>query len=386
MIIIMLACWKNWSITATTALRQPNVKRFTCCCSRRRRIKRNPAWYDYQGQSIRPLSSDTSTNDQSTIPTTTTITNSHHHHRLSAPRSLSSLDGKVAIVTGSTQGLGEAVARLFRERGVSGLVICGRNEERGRAVTRDLNTTTNNNHNANSACRAVFVPGDLAQVDVCRRIVATAKETFGRVDILVNAAAVTDRGGIADTTPELWDWMMNINVRAPFLLMQESIQLMKEQEPLSILSPQQQQQQQQQAEHSSVMKPSIGTIVNIGSVAAYGCVPTLLPYAISKGALVTMTKNMAYATMRDRIRINTLNIGWMDTPGEHVIQTRYENAPPDWLAQAEAQQPFGRLLKPAEVARAVAFLASEESGLMTGSIVDYGQFVHGAGAMEPPPP
>ena len=262
----------------------------------------------------------------------------------------SSLAGKYAIVTGSTQGLGEAIARLFVERGVAGLVICGRHRERGAAVAAALNS---------DACQVHFVQADLANVEDCRRIVAAADRHFGTVHVLVNAAGVSDRGTIWDTTPELWDWIMAVNVRAPFLLIQESIKIMRREDVA-------------------------GSIVNIGSVSAYGSVPFLTPYATSKGALMTLTKNVAYAVMRDRIRINMLNIGWMDTPGENVIQHKYHDAGEDWLEKAEAGMPFGRLLKPEEVARAVAFLASEESGMMTGSIVDFDQSVQGAGSQPIP--
>ncbi len=89
--------------------------------------------------------------------------------------------------------------------------------------------------------------------------------------------------------------------------------------------------------------------------------------------------------MPDHIRLNGLNIGWMDTPGEHSIQLRFHNADPDWLAAAEKGQPFGRLLKPQEVARAVAYLASDESGMMTGSIIDFDQQVVGAAESSPHP-
>jgi NAD(P)-dependent dehydrogenase (short-subunit alcohol dehydrogenase family) len=261
-----------------------------------------------------------------------------------------SLAGKYAIVTGSTQGLGEAIARLFVERGAAGLIICGRNAERGKAVADDLNSDT---------CPVHFVQADLANVEDCRRIVAAADEHFGTVHILVNAAGVSDRGTVWNTTPELWDWIMAINVRAPFLLIQESIKMMRR-------------------------EGVEGSIVNIGSVSAYGSVPFLTPYATSKGALMTLTKNVAYAIMRHRIRINMLNIGWMDTPGENIIQRKYHNAEDGWLENAESGMPFGRLLKPEEVARAVAFLASDESGMMTGSIVDFDQSVQGAGAQPIP--
>ena len=262
-----------------------------------------------------------------------------------------SLVGKYAIVTGSTQGLGEAIARLFVERGIAGLIVCGRNEARGTAVAAELNS---------ESCQVHFVQADLANVEECRQIVTVADEKFGSLDILVNSAGISDRGTIWDTKPELWDRIMAVNLRAPFLLIQESIKIMK-----------------REGIH--------GSIVNIGSVSAYGSVPMLMPYATSKGALMTMTKNIAYAIMRHQIRINTLNIGWMDTPGEDTIQRQYHGSKDNWLGQAEALQPFGRLLKPQEVARAVAFLASDESGMMTGSIVDFDQSVMGAGPQPVPP-
>ena len=262
-----------------------------------------------------------------------------------------SLTGKYAIVTGSSQGLGAAIARLFKARGAAGLIICGRNAQRGKAVADDLHSDT---------CQVHFVQADRANVEDCRRVVAAADEHFGAVHILVNAAGVSDRGTIWDTTPELWDWIMAINVRAPFILIQETIRIMRR-------------------------EGVEGSIVNIGSVSAYGSVPFLTPYAASKGALMTLTRNVAYAIMRHRIRINMLNIGWMDTPGESVIQHKYHNAGEDWLENAETGMPFGRLLKPEEVARAVAFMVSEESGMMTGSVVDFDQSVQGAGPQPIPP-
>ena len=265
---------------------------------------------------------------------------------------LGSLEGKVAVITGSTQGLGETTARLFKERGIHGLIITGRDHARGEAVARSL---------AGDGCQAHFVPADLADVDACRGIIAAADRHFGTLHILVNCAALTDRGTIWDTTPELFDRMMAINVRAPFFLMQEAIKLM-------------------QREGVS------GSIVNISSVAAYGSVPMLAPYAASKAALNILSKNAAYSVMRRHIRVNTLALGWMDTPGEEAIQRRYHTDDPGWLQQAEAGQPVGRLLKPDEVARAIAFLASDESGLMTGSIVDFDQSVAGAGPQPVPPP
>ncbi len=94
---------------------------------------------------------------------------------------------------------------------------------------------------------------------------------------------------------------------------------------------------------------------------------------------------MAYSVLRNRIRINSLNIGWMASDGEDRIQREFHNAAANWLDEAARSQPFGRLIDPAEVARAIAFLASEESGLMTGAIVNFDQSVWGAYGVSPHP-
>jgi NAD(P)-dependent dehydrogenase (short-subunit alcohol dehydrogenase family) len=101
--------------------------------------------------------------------------------------------------------------------------------------------------------------------------------------------------------------------------------------------------------------------------------------------LQTLTRNVAFSLLPDRIRVNGLNIGWMATPGEDHIQRVAHNADDHWLESAAAQQPFGRLLHPEEVARAIAFLSSEESGMMTGSLVDFDQSVLGSYDAPPHP-
>lgn len=251
---------------------------------------------------------------------------------------------KVALVTGSTQGLGEAIARrLIAEKMIGGLVICGRNAERGGRLAKEF---------TKSGCRTEFVAADLARVEDCQRIVDTTRRVFERIDYLVNSAATSERGGILDTSPELFDRIVAINVRAPFFLMQGAVKLMLE-------------------------RKTAGSIVNIISTSSHGGQPFLTPYSMSKGALVTLTKNVANSVLADRIRANGLNLGWMDTPGETAIQKRFHGAGDDWLEKAERGQPLGRLVKPAEVAAVVAFLLSDRSGLMTGSIIDFAQQVLG---------
>jgi NAD(P)-dependent dehydrogenase (short-subunit alcohol dehydrogenase family) len=129
-----------------------------------------------------------------------------------------------------------------------------------------------------------------------------------------------------------------------------------------------------------------GSIVNIISMSGHGGQSFITAYCASKGALITLTKNVAYSVLNHRIRVNGLTIGHMDTPGEDRIMKTYHGAEDGWLERANKTKPFGRLLDPAEVARAVAFLSSGESGMMTGSIVDFDQQVLGAGDSPAAPP
>lgn len=255
------------------------------------------------------------------------------------------LQGKVAVVTGGTQGLGEAIARAFAAEGAAGLVICGRNAARGEKVAKEI---------AAAGTPTRFVAADLGKVEDCRRVIAEADRAFHALHVLVNAAAMTDRGTILDSSPELFDQMFAVNVRAPFFLIQDAAKLMRREKVA-------------------------GSIVNIQSISGHGGQSFITAYCASKGALSVLTKNVAFSLMPDHIRVNGLNIGWMDSPGETVIQQKYHGASQDWLKAAEAKQPFGRLIKPAEVARACLYLASDESGLMTGSVIDFDQQVIGAG-------
>jgi NAD(P)-dependent dehydrogenase (short-subunit alcohol dehydrogenase family) len=263
-------------------------------------------------------------------------------------RGPANLSGKVAMVTGGTQGLGEAIARLFAERGAAGLVICGRNAKGGERVAGEISA---------AGCQTEFVQADLAKVADCRKVVAKADERFGRVDALVNAAALTDRGNIFDTTEERYNEIFDVNVRAPFFLIQETALIMRREK-------------------------IAGSIVNIQSMSAHGGQPFITAYCASKGALATLTRNVAHSLLKFRIRVNGLNIGWMSTPGEDTIQKKYHAAQDGWLDEAVKSRPFGRLIDPKEVARACAYLCSDESGLMTGSNIDFDQNVVGTG--DPP--
>ncbi len=150
---------------------------------------------------------------------------------------------------------------------------------------------------------------------------------------------------------EHWDKLMAINLRAPFLLMQDAVRIM-------------------QRERRG------GSIINILSMSAHGGTPNLTPYSVSKGALGTLTRNAANSQRKHRIRVNALNIGWMATPAEDSVQ-RMEGQPEDWLVAADKSAPFGRILRPGDVARMTVYLLSDSAEMMTGALIDFDQHVMG---------
>jgi len=253
------------------------------------------------------------------------------------------LSGEVVIVTGGTQGLGEGIAYHLAALGVDGLVICGRNQDGGERVAAALNQ---------SGCPSSYIRADLAREEDCRRVVQACDTRFGRVNGLVNAAGITTRGTLEDTTVRLWNNIFAVNVRAPFILTQEAVRIMKRENIR-------------------------GSIVNILSDYSYGGAPEHMAYSASKGALAILTKNVAHALRFDRIRVNGINMGWTYTVGEDALQ-RSTGQPDNWLELAEIQLPFRRLLRPTDIAALTAYLLSMDAEMMTGSLIDLTEKVMGA--------
>lgn len=253
------------------------------------------------------------------------------------------LDGRVVLVTGGTSGIGEGCALAAAEAGAAAVCITGRNADRGAAVVAKLRAL---------GARAHFVAADLADAEATAGIVAQAEAALGVVDGLVNAAGLTDRGTILDTPAALWDRLFAVNARAPFLLTQAMARRLQQ-----------------------AGRP--GAVVNVITMSSHGGQPFLTGYSASKGALATLTKNTALGLRALRIRVNGINMGWADTPGEHLIQQRDGN-PVDWLDRAEPSQPFGRLLKPRDVAGLATYLLSDAAEMMTGALIDFDQNVMGA--------
>ena len=198
-----------------------------------------------------------------------------------------------------------------------------------------------------------FASADLGDPEAPARLAQACIERFGRIDGLVNAAGLTDRASFGDATLDDWSSLFAVNARAPFFLMQAAIADMKK-------------------------RGQGGAIVNILSINAHCGSPELAVYSATKGALATLTKNAANAHRFDRIRVNGINVGWTDTPAERIMQARTLGNGPGWLDAANAAQPFGRLLKPDDIANFAVFLLSDAAGPMTGAVIDQEQSVVGA--------
>jgi NAD(P)-dependent dehydrogenase (short-subunit alcohol dehydrogenase family) len=252
------------------------------------------------------------------------------------------LAGKVSIVTGATSGIGRGIAEYFAELG-SRIVVHGLDTEGGAETVRRVGA---------AGGEAEFFEGDLRSEAVCRALIRFAVERFGGIDVLVNNAADTGRGDLEHVAVARWDAIMAVNLRAPFVLLQESIAPMRAR--------------------------GGGSIVNIGSILAYVGEPKLGAYSVSKGGLMTLTRNAASLLNRDRIRVNQINVGWTLTEGERKVKREQEGKGDDWIAQAIATRPFGRMLAPTDIAYAAAYFASDESECVTGSVLDLEQYPPGA--------
>jgi NAD(P)-dependent dehydrogenase (short-subunit alcohol dehydrogenase family) len=249
-----------------------------------------------------------------------------------------SLSGRVAIVTGSTQGIGAGIALKFAAHGAR-VVVHGLDREDGEKIAARIQS---------SGGEARVIIADLRNETECRRLVRQTVEHWGRLDVLVNNAAVYPRGDIENTSVSLWDEIFSVNLRAPFILCQESV---------------------------THMKGNGGSILNIGSVNAHFGKRNLLAYSAAKGGLTIFTRNLANDLVRYQIRVNQINPGWVLTEGEHRIQST-ERRGATWLDDAIKTRPFGRLLTPDDIARMALLFTAD--AMITGAVVDYEQVPVGA--------
>jgi NAD(P)-dependent dehydrogenase (short-subunit alcohol dehydrogenase family) len=244
------------------------------------------------------------------------------------------LKDKVVIITGSTTGIGEASARRVVAEGGK-VLIHGRDQKRGDALQRELGAAT------------AFHADDIADPAAPQRLVDAAISVFGRIDGVVNNAAWIVRSNIKTTDVALFDQTMATNVRAPFLVIKAALpHLLK----------------------------SRGSVVNIGSINAYTGEANQFAYSVSKGALMTLSRNLADALGPQGVRITHFNVGWVLSPNEYALKMK-EGLPEGWDKKiGKDVAPSGRLTMPNEIANHVAFWLSDLSRPTSGSVIELEQY------------
>jgi NAD(P)-dependent dehydrogenase (short-subunit alcohol dehydrogenase family) len=240
------------------------------------------------------------------------------------------LRDKVAIITGGTSGIGRATAILFAREGAQ-VVVVGRDEARGQRVVAEI---------AAAGGTALFQRCDVRFADQCRQVVEGTVRAFGRLDILFNNAGVFYANTVVDCTEDEWDLTVDISLKGTYLMSKYAIPLMIEQ--------------------------GGGAIVNTSS--GWGLVGgnEAAAYCAAKGGVVLLTKAMAVDHSRQGIRVNCVCPGDVDTP-MLVEDARWRGIDWDGYIADAADRPMGRIGQPEEIARAVLFLASDESSFVTGA-------------------
>ncbi len=244
-------------------------------------------------------------------------------------RRLGKLDGKTAIVTGATSGMGRAVALLFASEGAA-VVLSGRDADRGAQLSGELTAT---------GARAAFVSGDVSLPETNERLVNECRQRFGRVDIAVANAGVLGLGSVTDLPVATWKETLAVNLDAVFYLMRSAIPAMREK--------------------------GGGVIVVNASIAAFKAFPNHAAYCASKGALVALVRQVA-VDVAPLVRVNALCPGPVDTPLLWDSAVAFPD-PAAAVAEAGRKTLLERLGQPDDVARAALFLASSDSGWMTGT-------------------
>lgn len=237
--------------------------------------------------------------------------------------------GKVVFITGATSGIGQACAIEFANAGAK--VVCvGRNEEALQEVERKIREIGG---------ESLAINSDLAREHEAERVIEQALQTFGGIDVLVNAAGHLSNGTIENTSLEAWDDMMNVNVRAPFQLMQKALPSLIERR---------------------------GNIVNVSSVTGLRAFPGVLAYCVSKAALDQLTRCSALELAARGVRVNAVNPGVVVTE-IHKRGGMNDEAYAAFLEHSKTTHPLGRTGRPEEIAALVLYLASDQASWITGA-------------------
>lgn len=245
---------------------------------------------------------------------------------------MGTLNGKAAIVTGAASGIGQATAQLFAERGAR-VVAADWKEPEGREVVGAIRR---------AGGEAVFCPADVSQARDVERMVRFAVETYGRLDILVSNAAVQILGQLAETSEEDWDRLHSVNLKGVFLCSKYAI--------------------------PEMIKGGGGSVINMASVLGLVGDPDLAAYCAAKGGVIALTKAAAMGYGPKGVRVNCICPGDVNTP---MVREYFEKDPDPVKARAavSAHYALRRIAEPREVAEAAAYLASDASSFVTGSVL-----------------
>jgi NAD(P)-dependent dehydrogenase (short-subunit alcohol dehydrogenase family) len=245
------------------------------------------------------------------------------------------LKNKVIIVTGSTTGIGKAIANRCVEEGAK-VMLHGLEKDWGEQVLAKIGND-----------KAALHIEDLAVKGSPGRLIESTIARFGKIDALVNNAAIVASSNVETTDETFLRKILDINCVAPFMIIREALPYLAKQK---------------------------GAVLNIGSVNAWSGEPNLLAYSISKGALMTMTRNLGDTLHREYgVRVNQINPGWVLTEKE-IIRKKEQGLPEDWFKDIPPVfAPAGRILKPEEIAAASVYWLSDECGPISGQVVDLEQ-------------
>jgi NAD(P)-dependent dehydrogenase (short-subunit alcohol dehydrogenase family) len=252
------------------------------------------------------------------------------------------LQGKVVLVTGAAQGIGFECARMAAAEGAS-VVLGDIQKERGEDATARIHA---------EGGRAIFHYADLTDESHCAALVHAAVKNFGQLNGLVNNVGWFPRARLEETTTDLWEKVMHVNLRSAFYVTKFAVPRMREVQG--------------------------GSIVNMGSVNGIQGLPNLVAYAAAKGGLLSMTRTLAGALAPDRIRVNYIVPGWIATEGELKIQEGEGRTASD-LDAAGARLPLGRMQTVQDAAYAAIYLLSDESAQVTAAVLN----VDAGGSMLP---
>lgn len=248
------------------------------------------------------------------------------------PESYLNFEAKTVVVTGGSKGIGAAIVKRFLQFGAKA-VIADVDDASGEKAAEQFLA---------EGYEALFVHCDVSKIEYARKVVVTAESTFGGIDVLVNNAGIFPRASLEKTDEAFWEKVLGINLKGAYLM--------------------------SQAASPGMIERGGGNIINIGSLHATGGEEITMAYAVSKGGIVTLTKNLAHSLAKHKIRVNCVHPGWVCSDGE-MARLHANGMDDETVRKQGSKMPLGRMQTSEDVANAVAFIASDLASQITGQML-----------------